>query len=587
MPQVTTPVQAWLCALAVAMGVGGIPCVFAATSIPPAAELQRLHDVLRSQPVATLPAAISLSVPTVQPLVASELREDTRLHLLAVELQGVTQIPPNEFLPLFEPLTGQQTSLAALDGAVAAITDLYRVRGYVLSRAMLPEQEIRDGRVVIRVVEGALDEVQLDAPPRLANNPLVKKLVARIPTGVPITSDQLETVLLQLNDLPGTRASGQLVPGGSTGTATLRLTLDETRGNVGVAFSNHGSRYLGSNQLEGQLTVHNLLAPYGDTLAVRTLNTPTFRDVLLGSARYTLPLNSHGMRLEVAGFKGLSRPQYILTPLDLEGRTTGASIQLSQQWLRLRDMTWDTYGMLDWQDATTDSLGNQLNADHTRALRVGSTLATADSLAGLTTAQLELSRGLDVLGGTPAYSLGASRLRGTSTDFTKAVFNLTRLQQLNQNWNLLLAGAGQFSSHALLAGEEFGVGGERFGRGYSSNEIVGEQGLAGRAELQLTFAPDFPWLDTYQLFGFYDYGMVWNKDRDPLESNNPRTLSSVGYGARLNFSPGLAGEIVLAKPMTRVVQANGDKGPTILFRLSSKVSFEDLGALGKKDGGGS
>lgn len=558
----------------------------AATAIPAAAELQRLHDVLRSQPLPTIPDVSLSALPPIQ-IAPNEAREDTRLQLNSVELRGVTQISPTTLLPLFEPLTGQQTSLAALDHVVAAITDLYRAQGYILSRALLPEQTITNGHVVIQVVEGSLDAVTLAAPERIRTNPLVQKLVARIPTGIPITSRQLETILLQLNDLPGLAASGQLTPGQTPGTATLALAMEETRGDVGLGFSNHGTRYLGPNQMEGQVTVNNILSPGGDSFTLQTINTPTFRDLLFASGRYSLPLNSYGTSLEVGGYAGLSRPQYTLRPLDITSKSQGASLRLNQRLTRSRDLTWDTYGLLDWQDATTTALGNQLNVDHGRTLRVGTTLTTVDGLAGITSSNLELSHGLNLLGGTPAYTLGASRLRGTATDFTKAKLNLTRLQKINENWNLLLAGSGQFSSHALLAGEEFGVGGDAFGRGYSSNEIVGEQGLAGRAELQLTFNPDFWWLDTYQLFGFYDYGMVWNKDRDPLESNNPRTLSSAGYGVRLNFSPTLSGEVLMAKPMTRIVQTSGDKGHTILFRLNSKVDFETLGAITHKNDGGS
>ncbi|MCP5405515.1 MAG: ShlB/FhaC/HecB family hemolysin secretion/activation protein [Pseudomonadaceae bacterium] len=562
-------------------------CPWAAWSapvLPPTAELQRLHDVLRTNPAPASLDTISLTTLPSAKVEADNAREDTRFTLAEVELRGVTQLSPTVFLPLFEPLTGQQTSLAALDRAVESITALYRKKGYLLSRAFLPQQTVSNGRVVIQVVEGTLDAVTLAAPDTVKTNPLVQQLLARIPTGKPVTEGDIETTLLQLNDIPGIAASGQLSPGSTPGAAALTIRAAESKGDAALAFSNHGTRYLGPNRLEGQINLHNLLAPYGDTLTLQTLNTPTFRDLLFLQGRYSLPLNQWGTSLEASAYRGLSRPQYTLALLDIESRATGGSLKLNQRLTRSRAKTLDIYGLLDIQEAESTTLGNLLNTDHSRTLRVGTTLTTLDDLQGLTTTNIEVSKGLNLFNATKAYDLGASRLRGRATDFTKLNANLTRLQRLNENWNLLLAGSGQFSTHALLAGEEFGVGGETFGRGYDAGEIIGEQGLAARSELQLTFHPAWPWLQAYQLFGFYDYGMVWNKDRDPLESDNARTLSSVGYGVRLTFTPELSAELMVAKPMTRIVQTTGGKDPSILFRLKSKVDFETIGNLSGKGG---
>lgn len=546
-----------------------------AQTIPGAANLQRQADYLRDATKYRLSTGVL--VPTLPPIpspTALELRQDTRLTLAAIDLRGVTQLTPEQIAPLFETLNGQETSLAEVDKTLAALNDLYQQQGYILSRAFLPEQEIRDGTLIIQALEGKLEDVTLNTNGRVAENPLVEKLISQINRETP-TRQNLENVLLKLNDLPGLAATANLAPGKQPGTAVLGIAIAETRAVAELGFSNHGTRYIGPNRFEDAATLNNILSPGGDRFTLNSLISPNLSDIRLYNATYALPLNSHGTVLELGGYTGNSNPQWTLEDLDINSTSFGANITLTQNLARSRAFNWSVYGMFDWQDTDSTSLSQQLSADHTRVLRLGTNTTNADSWRGLNSTKFELSHGLDVLAASGRGNTQTSRLRGRGEGFTKAKLDLSRLQYLNETWNLLLAGSGQFSTHALLAGEEFGVGGENIGRGFDTNELAGEQGLGTRAELQATFHPDAPWLEAWQLFGFYDFGMVWNKDRDIFQTNQAETLSSIGFGARLQFSETLSGEVMLANPMTHIVASNGDKNPTIYFRLKGRFATTD------------
>ncbi|MFZ2587534.1 MAG: ShlB/FhaC/HecB family hemolysin secretion/activation protein [Alphaproteobacteria bacterium] len=553
----------------------------ASTPLPGPANLQRLHDVLRTQALPA-PRDISLTLPTLPPPTPNQDKEDARVTLTGVEIQGATLLPAETLGKLLEPISGQETSLAAIDAVVANITHTYRAQGYFLGRANLPPQQFENGRLLIHVVEGRVDDIRVNGAEHVQANALVRSIVARLKAKSTPTSKDVETALLQLNTLPGITAQGTLSPAETPGGAILTLNLHDTQGDVSLGFNNHGTRYIGPNRFEMGATVHNVLAPWGDTLAVQALQDPNGSDLTLVDSTYSLPLNSLGTTASLNLSKGISRPEWTLEDLDINSRTFGAGLTLTQNLHRTRALAWDVYGTLDWADADSTSSGLQLSADHTRTLRLGTRTTTLDDLQGFTTMDAKLSQGLDLLGGTARNSLGSSRLRGTGVDFTKANVDVSRLQRLNEVWNLVLSGSGQYSTHALLAGDEFGLGGPTgFGRGYDSNELTGEHGLAAKAELQATFTPAWPWLDAWQLFGFYDYGAVWNKDRDVLEDNTAKTLASVGMGVRLQFSPNLNAEVMMVKPTTREVQSTNNDNATIYFRLNSKVDFETLGALRK------
>ena len=87
-----------------------------------------------------------------------------------------------------------------------------------------------------------------------------------------------------------------------------------------------------------------------------------------------------------------------------------------------------------------------------------------------------------------------------------------RLQRVTSNVNLQLTARGQLANDALLASEEFGVGGINSGRGYDPSEIVGDDGISGSVEVQWNEPYPVSYLEDYQLFGFYDIGKVWNTD---------------------------------------------------------------------------
>ena len=87
-----------------------------------------------------------------------------------------------------------------------------------------------------------------------------------------------------------------------------------------------------------------------------------------------------------------------------------------------------------------------------------------------------------------------------------------RLQRITPIINLMVAAAGQYAFDPVLADEEFQLGGLPRGRGYEPAEITGDHGIAGTIELQVR--PEFgrDWVDSYQLYAFYDIGAVWQID---------------------------------------------------------------------------
>src|SRR5690242_7935625 len=75
-------------------------------------------------------------------------RADTRpmFRLRGVSVAGARAITPEAIAETYKPFIGKNVSQADLAGIAVAITELYRAAGFALSRAIVPSQDIKNGR---------------------------------------------------------------------------------------------------------------------------------------------------------------------------------------------------------------------------------------------------------------------------------------------------------------------------------------------------------------------------------------------------------------------------------------------------------
>ena len=142
-------------------------------------------------------------------------------------------------------------------------TQHYRHRGYFLSRAYVPAQEIEEGTITLTVVEGYIASVVLDDA--LGGRPLVQKLIARFTAQKPLSAAALESFMLQLNTLPEVefRAFVEPLENMEPGAVQLSLAPSDEKAKGSVSFDNFGSRFLGPYQ--GTVTYQDIFLPLQQT----------------------------------------------------------------------------------------------------------------------------------------------------------------------------------------------------------------------------------------------------------------------------------------------------------------------------------
>lgn len=493
---------------------------------------------------------------------APEGMDEVPLTIQEIKLEGNTVLPQEALDAIYAPYLAKETHVSALWEIAAKITRAYRERQYFISRAYVPEQEIIDGRVTIRVVEGYVSHVVADET--LRKLPVVNALIEKLMAQKPLSAAQLESFMLRLNDLPdaGFFAALQPLQDAPEGAVELVLEDREKKGTGLVSTDNFGSRFLGPYQ--GLVSYSDQLFSQQQTTfsVLSSAQREELRYYALRHEAFIAP----AWRAEVTGSYVTAQPGSSLAINDINSDSENLGLAVMYQPIRqyLENLTFTA--KLDSRNTNTDILGDiPLVRDRVRVLRGMVEYDRMDDWQGYNYASFTLNRGLEIFGASEEGEMDLSRSEGRA-DFTSMQFALTRQQPLGQDFSLVNQLAGQWASDPLLASEEFGLGGQVFGRAYDVSEVMGDHGLA--TSLELRYRGLAPWDElTLTPFAFYDIGKVWNEDSD----GRSFAASSAGFGMRMAYAVGFSGQLGLAFPLTREAERPlyGDgKSPRILFQLN-------------------
>ena len=494
----------------------------------------------------------------------------TVFTLQGIMLDGNTAFDAAELSPAWQPYLGREVPVSTLYDIAAAITARYRNAGYVLSRAIVPPQQIGpDGIAQIQVVEGYISDVIVEGEPTGWAAQLDDKF-EKIKASRPLRAEVLERYMLLINDLPGVAAQAFLRPSPViTGASELVVFLDEDRVSGALSADNFASDFLGPFRFGGVLTLNNLLKLYEST-ELRGVISSDFDELRFISLVHTEQIGTEGTVISAATSYTETEPGESLSPLAVEGESISGALFVTHPFIRARSENLSVIGGFRLRDSETEDFAGTFSDDQIRALSLGLTYDRVDQFRGVNLVGVQAAQGLDIL--------DARATEPDDVTFTSLLVDLVREQSLAAllpSLSLFVAGRGQYAfDDRLPAAEEFGFGGEDFGRGYDPFVITGDAGLAGKLELRYGTALAFRYLEGYQVYAFYDAGVVWQNDRTPDEEAR-ESGTSTGLGARLNLAYDVTADLVAGFPLTRAPSTEeedrGDeKEPRFFFRLSKR-----------------
>lgn len=547
-----------------------LPEAFAVPPVPSSAAPEHLQQ--RFEEPSGEPRVEAPVVSTPAPQAALPANAKQHFVLRHIDIEGSTVYAPHTFDSLFESKIGQNITYGEAITITREITARYRADGYVLSQAVVTQAELAkaksSGTLHVRIVEGFIHNVLVqNERPESDRRHLIAGYAQKITEEHPLNTSTLERYMLLINDLPGVTARAVIRPSPDTfGAADLVIEVKDKPFEASFTSDNRGNKFLGPWQEQATVT-ENSVAGLGERTTVRVINSIPFSDLHYVDIQHEEQLGSEGTRLiALLGF-GRTNPGSTLEPLDFKGRSDDYALTVTHPFLRSRAQNFTGRFTFEARNVENDGLGVRLNEDRIRAFRLGGVFDTSDGLNGVDLANLLLSRGINGLGST-TDGAGRSRTVGEQ-EFTKLNFDLSRVQNLPKGFSILTAASGQYTKDALLTSEQYTLGGVGFGQAYDSGELSGDKALAGKVELRYGQPVNEKWLDSYQLYGYYDVGSVYLND-SAAGTNNKFSLASLGTGIRVNFTANLYGYLELGVPLTRNIASENNKDPRVFFSLTAR-----------------
>src|SRR5450830_126222 len=450
---------------------------------------------------------------------------DGAVHFLVTgfHISGNSIVDSNTLAALLDDLAGHRLSLRELNTGVARITSWYRQHGYAIARAYLPAQDIKDGIVEVRILEGRLDQQRIDNRSGLSDQ-RARAYLDGIHNGDILVTQDVDRALMLLNDTPGVGgARATLQPGASVGTSDLVVELTPGRPYAGsVDLDNYGNRYTGQYRLGSSLAINSPLG-IGDQISVRALTSVDQLDYVRFA--YQVPLGASGLRLGAAYSDTRYRLGKEFSSLQAGGNVAGGSLFVVYPLIRSQrgnlsaTLSWEHKHLVGKTDTPQSNITKDVNL-----VALGLSGNRQDSLggAGNTSFEVNLASGhlnMDALSETLDQASAQ-----TDNQFARLSYNLSRLQRVSDNNNLYLAVAGQEASKNLNSSEKFSLGGANGVRAYPQGEASGDRGWLANLEWRYRFRPNL------QAVIFYDAGSV-DFNRNPFTTaSNRRTLSGGGIG---------------------------------------------------------
>jgi len=470
---------------------------------------------------------------------------DVTVLIRSIVIEGGTVFSKADFSACYGSIVGQSIVPQQLVDLSVCMTKIYTDAGYPLSRVVLPPQDIPNGLLRVQIIEGYISSFKImggDAA-RFNIAPFMNVMMQQRP----LTQKLLERQLMLISDIPGIDLNDTALEETSelSGAYQLTLEIETSRYYSNGEIDNRGTDDIGPYQSFNSVFLYSLFGA-GESIGLSYSSIPfESRELQFGRLSLDVPLDAYGLRFSASVSASSSRPSDFRKIFDTTYENLLFNSQLEWTIERERDFSlWGGIGVWVSRNEWENEFGRFVNDDMAGLSLTGRSIFN-DKLGGENYILAELRQGFDVGGATRKGDAEASRVDGDGV-FTKLTIDYIRQQSLNKEWSVKFDGSVQLANRGLLTGEEFYLGGYRFGRAFESGIIGGDSGLGASLELQYTREVDMPFLNGVQLYGFVDLGWIFKDGNDFIEDT---LISSAGAGARFYFSYGLSAEVEVAFPL--------------------------------------
>jgi hemolysin activation/secretion protein len=449
------------------------------------------------------------------------------IYIAQYQFQGNTVFDESQLQTLTIPYRDRTVRIDELEDLRQQITHFYIDHGYINSGARILSNALKEGVLTFDIVEGKLDDVQIQGQERLNENYIKNRLLNDEPLNI---NDVKEKFQLLLTDPLIASMQGSLLPSAQSNRSILSIDVIRARPYQVTFFGNNYRPPSVGGEGGGVSSWVSNLTGLGDTL---NFTFQASEGTRLYSGGWSMPISDKGT---LAYFNFTEGDSWVMeSPADntditskvhnIEGGISHPLIENLQ-----RKLTIGSSFAVRQND--TRLLGNSfsfnegVNSGHTQATVVRFFQEHIERReAQVLALRSTFSVGLNALGSTPQTNINFP----SSEFFAWLGQGQYAHQVLDNGSQFVWRGHVQVSNSSLLPIEQIAVGGINTVRGYRENELVRDEGFSNSVEFHYPLFGEPNAKQVLSLVPFVDYGGAWNRNQ------SARYLLSTGLGLNWKF----------------------------------------------------
>lgn len=488
---------------------------------------------------ASILALFALSVLALAPHVraADTQPSSPSFEIRRFDVEGNTLLDAAAIEAALATQRGPAKTFADVELARDALQQRYYAAGFGAVQVFVPEQEIQNGVVRLRVVEARTANVNVSGA-KFHSEANIRASVPGLQVGQSPNTLKIAESLDAANENPSKQTRLSFKAGAKAGDidATLQVT-DEKPWRFFATLDNTGTRATGRLRL-GFGYQHANVFDLDHVFTARYITAPEKpNDVSIYGLSYRIPLYSLGDSLEFFGGYSDVNSGIVADVFNVSGKGTVFGARYNQRLAKRGDyQSGFVYGV-DYRayENFIDFSGLPIGNDVTvRPLSFGyfGRLETANTNGGFFLTALR-----NIPGGSNGSDAAFAAARsGARNDYSLLRYGFDISHWVFGDWQLLARVEGQYTDEPLVPGEQIGLGGINSVRGFRERELADDRGYFGSIELT---TPDFARFlnlssGTARAVVFYDFGTASRVDPLPGEAHGS-SIASVGAGLRFGI----------------------------------------------------
>nr|MBJ7889439.1 ShlB/FhaC/HecB family hemolysin secretion/activation protein [Serratia sp. PAMC26656] len=414
------------------------------------------------------------------PLPVASAGEETCHNVQRIVFQGAEHLSWSVKEKLAKPYQGRCLTLSRINNLVRETTNAYITRGYVMSQAWLPGQDIAGGELTVAVSEGRIEGINLDGQESLA-----LKMAFPGSVGSVLNLRDIEQGMEQLNRLPSQQVAIDIQPGAHSGYSNVVLRRSSARLPVALSFGadNSGQKSIGTGQMNAGMTLDSplRLAEQWSFSAARNSDFSHSHRSRSLNGGVTLPYGYWLFSYQYAWNDFFQNVPFNGDAYRYKGNSQTQRLGANRTLLRdgTRKFSVDI-GLT--RRRTENQLAGERLAISSPTLSVFSLGGNYSAVAGrgYLTLNPTVSHGLRMLGATTD---DPEHTNAPRSEFRKLSLSASYFYPLTPSLYYLTSAYGQTTPDNLYSSERVSVGGQYSVRGFKEQYLTGNRGAFWRNEL--------------------------------------------------------------------------------------------------------